>query len=127
MQVVDSLQLGGMESVAVNFANLLPQRGVRSFLCSTRCGGPLEKRLSNSAEYLDLRRRALIDFAALRRFVRCLNNNRIRILHAHGSALFFSSLASLFVPKLKVIWHDHFGRYATEERLACVFRLATSR
>jgi len=127
IQVVDSLQLGGLESVAVNLANLLSGREVRSCLCATRMGGPLESCLSDGVQRLSLQRKGLIDPAALRRLVRFIRVNQLALVHAHGTALFFSRLAKLFVPQLKIIWHDHFGRYATEERPAWLYRLATKR
>jgi glycosyltransferase involved in cell wall biosynthesis len=127
MQVVDSLQVGGLESVAVNLANRLSERGIRSSLCSTRTDGLLAKRLSNAVGHLSLHRRGLIDPAALRRLIRFIREHRVDIVHAHGSSLFFSGLAKLFVPRVKLIWHIHFGRLATEERTVWVYRLAAKR
>ena len=127
IQVVDSLQLGGLESVAVNLANLLAERGVRSFLCSTRASGPLATRLSPRVTHLELERKGRIDLAALRRLVGFLRQQQVDIIHAHGTSLFFSALAALFVPRVKLIWHDHFGRYLTENRPAWIYRLATTR
>ena len=93
MQVVDSLQLGGMESVAVNYANELSRRGFKSCLCPTRAPGPLQERLVGTLPHLDLRRRGRVDLAALRRMVAYIKKNRVDILHAHGTAIFFSALA----------------------------------
>ena len=127
MQVVDSLQVGGLESVAVNLANRLSERGIRSFLCTTRMDGPLAERCSNAVGCLSLHRRGLVDPAALRRLTRFIREHQVDLLHAHGSSLFFSVLAKLFVPHMKLIWHDHFGRFATEERPVWLFRLAAKR
>jgi glycosyltransferase involved in cell wall biosynthesis len=127
MQVVDSLQLGGMELVAVNFANLLAERGVRSHLCSTRAGGPLESRLSPRVTHLDLERKGRIDLASLRRLVGFIRQQQVDIIHAHGTSLFFSALAAFFAPRVKLIWHVHFGRFAAEERPARIYRLAAKR
>jgi glycosyltransferase involved in cell wall biosynthesis len=60
-------------------------------------------------------------------FARFLKDRRIDIVHAHGTSLFFSALAGWLVPKATVVWHDHFGRYATEDRCALLYRLATAR
>jgi glycosyltransferase involved in cell wall biosynthesis len=127
MQVVDSLAVGGMEAVAVNLANLLAERQMRSFLCFTRAGGPLEERLSPGVTPLGLGRKGLLDPAALRRLVRFINQHRIDIVHAHGTALFVSALAGLFARRARLLWHVHFGRQATEERPAWIYRMATRR
>src|ERR1039457_7260762 len=110
MQVVDSLEAGGLESVAVNFANLLPGYGVESYICSTRTGGPLESRLTSRQNYVNLQRRGLVDFKAFWRMVGFLRDHKIDIIHAHGTALFFSALAAHCMSGVKLIWHDHFGR-----------------
>jgi glycosyltransferase involved in cell wall biosynthesis len=127
MQVVDSLQVGGLESVAVNLANRLSERGIGSFLCTTRMDGPLGERLSTAVGHLSLHRRGLIDPAALRRLIRFIREHQVELLHAHGSAFFFSSLAKRFIPGLTFIWHDHFGRFATEERPVWLYRIAAKR
>ncbi|MGO8930990.1 MAG: glycosyltransferase [Limisphaerales bacterium] len=127
MQVVDSLQVGGLESVAVNLANRLSERGIRSFLCTTRMDGPLAERLSSAVGHLSLRRRGLVDPTALRRMIRFIREHQVELLHAHGSALFFSGLARWFVPSLKLVWHVHFGRLATEERPIWLYRIAAKR
>jgi glycosyltransferase involved in cell wall biosynthesis len=127
LQVVDSLKLAGLESVAANYANLLAGRGVRSCLCSTRASGPLASRLTREVTHLDLRRRGIIDPKALKRLVEFIKLEQIDIIHAHGTSLFFSALATCFVRSPKFLWHDHFGRYLTEKRSAGLYRLGVSR
>lgn len=124
MQVVDSLQLGGLESVAVNYANNLSEKGPRSCLCTTRADGPLSERLLPGVARLDLHRKGIVDVRALRQFVAYMREHQVHLLHAHGTSIFFSVLASWFVPGLRVIWHVHFGRYATENESAWLYRLA---
>jgi glycosyltransferase involved in cell wall biosynthesis len=127
MQVVDSLQVGGLECVAVNLANRLSERGIRSSLCETRMDGPLAERLSSAVGHLSLHRRGLVDPTALWRLVRLIREHHVDVLHAHGSALFFSGLAKWFVPGLKLICHDHFGCFAIEQRPVWLYRIAVKR
>jgi len=122
MQVVDSLLIGGMEMVAVNLANLLAERGMRSYLCCTRLDGPLSERVSPQVERLNLHRRGRFDFAAFGRLARFLRTNQIDILHAHGSSLFLSILTALAARRTKVVWHLHLGRYATADRYYWIYR-----
>jgi len=127
LQVVDTLKLAGLESVAANYANLLSERGVRSYLCSTRASGPLAAKLARGVQHLDLRRKGIIDLKALKRFVELVRREHIDIIHAHGTALFFSALATCFARSPRLLWHDHFGRYLTEQRPVGLYRLGTSR
>lgn len=127
MHVLDALRVGGAERVAVNLANLLPRAGYETFLCTTRDEGAFASLLAPEVGRLSLGRRGLLDLAALRRMVAFIRRHKIRILHAHGSALFFARLASLFSPYPAVVWHDHYGRYTFNDRPAWLYQAATRR
>jgi len=127
MHVVDALRVGGAERVAVNLANLMPQAGYRMYLCSTREEGPFSSLVEPHVGRLALFRRGSFDFAAVRKMVAFIREQEIRILHAHGSALFFARIAALFPPNPAVVWHDHYGRYLFNDRPIGIYRLATAR
>ena len=127
LQVCDSLATGGMERVAVNLANALPQDRYRSHLCSTREEGQMAEFVQPHVGRICLHRCKRFDVAALRKFIGYIRDNEIQIIHAHGTSVFFSILASGFSPHPILIWHDHFGRYATEERPVWLYRLAAKR
>jgi glycosyltransferase involved in cell wall biosynthesis len=122
MQIIDSLNAGGLERVAVNIANHLPQDRYRSYLCTTRAEGPLAELVSPGVARLKLQRRGRFDLGAIELLRQYVRENNINIVHAHGTAVFIASR----VPA-QLIWHDHFGRYATEERPVWLYRLATRR
>lgn len=124
MQIVDSLSPGGLERVAVNIANYLPTEKYESHLCTTRADGPLEEVVLPAVQRLRLKRTGRFDLGAICRLKNYILEHNIRILHVHGSSLF---LATLIHSPAAVLWHDHFGRYATEERPAWLYRLATRR
>jgi len=127
MQIVDTLDTGGAERVAVNIANYLPRDRYTPYLCTTRRDGELEGSLPSDVGRLRLKRRNRFDIAAGHRLVNFIKANDIRILHAHGASLFLSGIASVFVPGVRLIWHDHFGRCGTEERPAWLYRIASMR
>jgi len=127
MHMVDTLRVGGVERVAVNLANLLPRAGYRTHLCTTRGEGPFAGLVSAAVGRLALARRGRFDLAPLGRLTRYIREHEIRILHAHGSALFLARLAALVPPYPAVIWHDHYGRYAFNDRPAWLYRGATRR
>ena len=125
MHVVDTLRIGGTERVAVNLASLLPRNRYETYLATTREEGPLARLVSPHVGRLALVRRGKLGILALQSFVEFVRQRDIRILHAHGSALFFARLASMFPPFPKVVWHDHYGRYAFNDRPVALYRLAT--
>jgi glycosyltransferase involved in cell wall biosynthesis len=127
MQVVDTLQAGGMERVAVNIANALPPDQFTRYLCTTRAEGALASVVAPDVARLSLERRHTLDFRAAQTFVRFIRKHNIRILHAHGSSVFLSAFASLFAPYPAVIWHDHFGLYRIKERSHALYWLAGRR
>jgi glycosyltransferase involved in cell wall biosynthesis len=127
MQVVDTLETGGAERVAVNIANYLPREQYTPYLCTTRRDGALEASLHSDVGRLRLNRRNRFDVAAGRRLVNFIKENNIRILHAHGASLFLSGIASAAAPGVRLIWHDHFGRCGTEERPAWLYKIALTR
>ena len=113
MQITDSLAAGGLERVAVNLANALPQECYVSHLCATRCAGSLEANVESHVKKLFLQRHGRIDLPALIRFIRYIREHEIKLLHAHGTSLFVAALAKQFLKGVRLVWHDHFGRSAT--------------
>jgi glycosyltransferase involved in cell wall biosynthesis len=123
--VVDALNIGGAERVAVNLVNLLPRDRYVPYLCTTRSEGPMSQFVAPHVTRLCLERRGKLDATALRQFVRFVEERRISIVHAHASALFFSRLAAALSGKCALIWHDHYGRADFGDRAAWLYRLAT--
>ncbi|HEV8722656.1 MAG TPA: glycosyltransferase family 4 protein [Candidatus Binatia bacterium] len=126
MQMTDSLNVGGAERVAVNLANYLPRDLYDNFLCTTRREGPLAGLIAPDVGRLQLARKWRFDPQAIRRLVEFVRSHEIQILHAHGTAVFIAAAAAHFPPYPVVVWHDHFGRYAVEQRPAWLYRLAVS-
>ena len=124
LQIVDTLEPGGYERLAVNLANALPRDRYVPSLCVTRAGGPLEADLVSDVERLALGRRRTFDPAALLRLVSFVRSRGVRILHPHGPSLFLARVAALFPPYPAVVWHAHFGRVAAQDRRAWPYRLA---
>lgn len=125
MQVVDSLDSGGMELMAVTIANALPRDRFSSHICTTRYKGVLENRLGPHVRRLDLDRWGRFDPRALFWLVRYLRRSKIDIIHAHGTALFLCAAARLACRSVVLVWHDHFGGSGVRTRPRGLYRIAT--
>lgn len=110
LQLIDSLETGGAERVAVNFANALATRLDKSYLCATRKEGILKSSLNNAVGYLFLKKKATIDVSAIWRLHSFIKKENITVIHAHSSSYFLATLISILNPKLKLVWHDHYGK-----------------
>ncbi|MFD0864117.1 glycosyltransferase family 4 protein [Sungkyunkwania multivorans] len=110
MQLIDSLDAGGAERMAVNIANaLVGSNGVNSFLCATRQEGPLKASIADQVSYLFLKKKTTIDITAIWRLRRFVSSKEITIIHAHSSSFFLATLVKLITPHVKIVWHDHYG------------------
>ncbi|NBL64850.1 glycosyltransferase [Flavobacterium sp. NST-5] len=109
LQLIDSLEAGGAERMAVNFANVLAKQVEFSGLVCTRAEGPLQKTLSNEAAYFFMCKKSALDFKALYRLQSFVKKNKVEIIQAHSSSFFTAVLLKILMPKLKIFWHDHYG------------------
>jgi glycosyltransferase involved in cell wall biosynthesis len=109
LQLIDSLDAGGAERVAVTYANALVPEIDQSSLCVTRKEGILKKTIDGRVNYLFLNKKHTLDILALIRLIRFIQKHQITIIHAHSSSYFTATLMKLINSKLKLIWHDHYG------------------
>lgn len=109
VQIIDSLEAGGAERMAVNYANGLAKRIDFSGLIATRNEGSLKDAIDNGVNYFFLNKKRTLDFIALFKLKNYCKKNRIEYIHAHSSSYFIAFLLKLIVPKIKIIWHDHDG------------------
>ncbi|VAW22805.1 Alpha-1,4-N-acetylgalactosamine transferase PglH [hydrothermal vent metagenome] len=109
IQLIDSLNPGGAEMMAVNIANGLADKGVQSHICVTRLEGSLKSKIASSVGYLFLNKKNILDLKALKKLNKYIRENKIGIIHAHSSSYFFAFLIKIRIPKVKIIWHDHYG------------------
>jgi len=109
VQIIDSLEIGGAERMAVNYANELSQKIEFSGLVATRREGQLLNRVNENVHYLLLNKKSSFDIKAVFRLKNYIKKNKVEIIHAHSSSFFIAVLAKFIYPKIKIVWHDHFG------------------
>jgi len=109
VQLIDSLEAGGAERMAVSYANALAQKITFSGLVATRQEGPLLNQLDKEVGYLFLKRKRSVDLQAFVKLVRFIKKHKISIVHAHSTSLFIAVIIKVTNPSVQLIWHDHYG------------------
>ncbi len=109
LQIIDSLEAGGAERMAVNYANALADVVAFSGLVVSRKEGALLNQVGNKVSYLFLNKKGTIDLKALFALRKFALENRVEVIHAHSTSFFLAFLLKLILPSLQLIWHDHYG------------------
>ncbi len=109
VQLIDSLDAGGAERMAVNYANTLADVISFSGLITTRKQGALKDQLSEKVTYLFLNKQGKLGWKAVLKFRAFIKQHKIDVIHAHSSSFFTAVLVKLSYPKVKIVWHDHYG------------------
>lgn len=109
VQVIDSLEIGGAERMAVNYANALSEKIEFSGLIATRREGNLKTQLNENVNYLFLAKKSTIDLGAVFRLRAYCKKNSIDYIQPHSSSYFIVFLVKLIYPAIQIIWHDHNG------------------
>jgi glycosyltransferase involved in cell wall biosynthesis len=110
IQLIDSLEPGGAERMAVSYANALYKKTGFGALITTRAEGSLKDQLEGKVVYGFLNRKSTLDFKALWHLKKIVVSNKITHIQAHSSSIFFSVLLKIITPKIHIIWHDHYGK-----------------
>jgi glycosyltransferase involved in cell wall biosynthesis len=109
IQIIDSLEAGGAERMAVNYANILADEIEFSGLVATRKEGTLFNQINPKVSYLFLNKKRQFDLRALFRLRSFVLKNKVTHIHAHSTSFFLAFLLRLICPYLKIIRHDHYG------------------
>ncbi|CAM3669315.1 glycosyltransferase [Flavobacterium chungbukense] len=109
VQIIDSLEAGGAERMAVNYANSLSDKIEFSGLIVTRKEGLLYNYVTKNVSYLFLEKKSSFDLKAIFKLRNYLKSNKVSIIHAHSSSFFIAVLVKILIPKIKIVWHDHYG------------------
>lgn len=117
VQITDSLEAGGAERMAVSYANALATKIEFSGLVVTRKEGSLVNQIDKNVSYLYLNKKRTVDFSAVFKLRKYMKQNRVTVVHAHGTSFFTAVLLKLIHPKVKIIWHEHYGARAKEHKV----------
>lgn len=95
--------------MAVKIANGLSDRGFHSYLCVTREEGALKNIINGKVGYCFLNKKRTISLGSFLKLKRYIVRNEITHIHAHSSSFFIASIMKLLMPKIVIVWHDHYG------------------
>ncbi len=109
LQIIDSLEAGGAERMAVSYANALVDKIDFSGLVATRTEGSLKSKLNKNVSYLFLNKTHTIDFKALFSLRHFVLSNQVTHIHAHSTSFFIAFLLKMTLPRVRLIWQDHYG------------------
>ena len=115
VQLIDSLDAGGAERMAVNYANTLSKVIGYSALVSTRKEGALKQQLSDQVGYLFLNKQGKLGLGAVWKFRAFIKKHQINLIHAHSSSFFTAVLLKMTYPNIKIVWHDHYGNRINQQ------------
>jgi glycosyltransferase involved in cell wall biosynthesis len=123
IQLIDSLEPGGAERIAVAIANELVDKVAFSGLVVTRLEGSLKNTINENVGYAFVNKKKAIDFSALLRLRDFVKTHKVNTIHAHGSSYFFAVLLKLTMPSVQIFWHDHFGNRVKSQKGYFLLRL----
>jgi glycosyltransferase involved in cell wall biosynthesis len=117
LQLIDSLDPGGSEKMAVQIANELNKTIELSALACTRKSGALKNELSTRVISITANKKGKFDLKAFFKLKAFIKSNRINIIHAHSTSFFWGTILKMLSKDVKLIWHDHYGyRTKTSKR-----------
>ena len=90
VQIIDSLEVGGAEKMAINYANALAKRIDFSGLIATRKEGDLKREIESNVDYLFLNKKNTIDFKAVFQLKTYCKKNKVEIVQPHSSSYFIA-------------------------------------
>lgn len=117
LQLIDSLETGGAERMSINIANALASNNYNSFLCATRAKSDLQHTIFKNVNLLILNKKSFYDIKEFKRLFKYINDNKISVIHAHSSSIFWAVLIKIIKPKILLVWHDHLGNRINENNL----------
>jgi len=109
LYVIQSLENGGAETLAIRLAARLDKNCFNAAVCSLSDNGPLRELLERKkVPYFTLGKREGKDFKVALRLRRLLQQQRINLVHTHNQGpLLYTYLATLLSPGTRIVHTEH--------------------
>ena len=115
VQIIDSLEVGGAERMAVNYANALSKEISFSGLVTTRKEGSLKSEINANVNYFFLNKKHTLDLKAIFTLKKYCKSHKVDYVHAHGTSYFSALFLKMCLISIKIIWHEHYGARIDEK------------
>jgi len=109
LQLIDSLEIGGAERMSVNMANVFSNNRIDNILICTRKKGILASFLPKNTLLVELNKKSFFDLIGLFNLINLVRKERPTLVHAHSTSIYWGCIIKIFFPRIKLLWHDHFG------------------
>jgi glycosyltransferase involved in cell wall biosynthesis len=109
LQLIDTLDTGGAERMAVNMSNLFQEKGIDHLLIATYRKGSMANQLHPLIPCYVLNKKNAWDIGAFMQLIKLVNTHSPTHIHAHSTSIFWGVMLKFIFPQLVLIWHDHFG------------------
>lgn len=109
LQLIDTLDPGGAERMAVNMANTFHEMQIPNCLVVSRSQGQLGSLIIVQNSVSILGKRNTLDLKAFWKLRAIVNKFRPDIIHAHSTSIYWAVGLKFIFSKAKLIWHDHLG------------------
>jgi glycosyltransferase involved in cell wall biosynthesis len=109
IQLIDTLDTGGAERMAVNMANLFQEKGIGQLLVATYRTGAMANQLHPLIPCYVLNKKNAWDIGAFIQLIKLVNKHSPTHIHAHSTSIVWGVMLKIVFPQLVLIWHDHFG------------------
>lgn len=109
LQLIDTLNPGGAERMALNYFLAVKKCGFESYIAVSREEGFLAEQIRYNSGYKFLKKSNAADLLAFYKLKKIISFHEIDVIQAHGSSWFWAVLCKITGSKIKVVWHDHYG------------------
>ncbi|WP_111672150.1 glycosyltransferase family 4 protein [Algoriphagus litoralis] len=109
IQLIDTLDTGGAERMALNMANAFAAQNIPNLLIVSRRKGSLHSLLHQEDTLRVLGKNSTLDIKAFKKLLAEVDEFQPDLIHAHGTSVYWGIGLKLLRPAIKLIWHDHLG------------------
>lgn len=122
LQVIDSLQVGGAEKIAVQISNLLKEHGALVELVVLHTDGILRKNLDPTIPVHFLFRKSRLDIKAAKKIADLAQKFDLIHVHMRHNFRYVTLIKKLFSFNGKVVFHDHYGSIEVDKSVPRGFK-----
>jgi len=115
--IIDTLEVGGAERVAVDLANLMSNNGHEIAIIVFKDKGSLKKALHKNIVFFNLERNNKLSLVTMLKFYQYIKNFDIVHVHMRHVLKYVMSVKWIFHFDAKIVFHDHYGKVGIDKKV----------